>query len=380
MKELPVQPGDVAMRIRFFLVIGISTAAALCGAACGGTPAGQLGASVASSSSSAGGRAGSGSAGSGGAGGGALASPPPPGPAHAPDGTGTTVFAVSELYLGDTDWNGSPDPDAWKQYGYNIDGLPPGSSQHCKPVAGASPLVQEEGPGGVQSSWGHNIMPLLLGGLGDFSKRINLAIASGKFTVLFALSQLGPGASYDPLAAQIAAGGQLGSMPKFDGTDLWPVIAGTQASFPNGYVVGDTWVSGPGQPIVITLSADGVTLSLAIHHPVVTMPLDAAHQKATRGIISGVIPTSPLIQQLQIALSPIPTLCGDDGGQSGFAQIAEASDILQDGTQDPTQTCDGISIGLGFDALPVQLGPTVQPLPQPFPCDIDAGDAGADGG
>ena len=186
--------------------------------------------------------------------------------------------------------------------------------------------------------------------------------------------------AYDPLAAQIAEGGHLGSMPTFDGTDLWPLIAGTQASFPNGYVVGDTWVSGPGQPIVIALSADGVTLNLAIHHPVVTMPLDAAHQKATRGILSGVIPTSPLLQQLQIALSPTPTLGCDDGGLSGLAQIAEASDILQDGTQDPTQTCDGISIGLGFDALPVQLGPTVQPLPQPFPCDIDAGDAGADGG
>src|SRR6185437_6077318 len=111
----------------------------------------------------------------------------------APDGTGTTVFAISKLYLGDTDWNGTPDPDAWKQYGYDIDGLPPGSSQHCKPVAGASPLVQEEGPGGVQNSWGHNIVPLFaLGFEPGFSTRINANIAYGGFTVLFALSQLGP--------------------------------------------------------------------------------------------------------------------------------------------------------------------------------------------
>jgi len=244
-------------------------------------------------------------------------------------------------------------------------------------VAGASPLVQEEGPGGVQNSWGHNIVPLFaLGFEPGFSTRINADIAYGGFTVLFALSQLGPGASYDPLAAQIAVGGNLGSMPKFDGTDLWPVIAGAQASFPNGYVVGDMWVSGPGQPIVITLPSAGLVLNLAINHPVVTMLLDAAHQKATRGIISGVIQTSSLIQQLEIAVYPEPTLCPDDSSESGLAPIAEASDILQDGTQDPTQTCDGISIGLGFDALPVQLGPTAPPLPQPFPC----GDAGADGG
>jgi hypothetical protein len=37
--------------------------------------------------------------------------------------------------------------------------------------------------------------------------------------------------------------------------------------------------------------------------------------------------------------------------------MVQASDILSDGTQDPTQTGDGISIGLGFNATVVQLGP-----------------------
>ena len=74
------------------------------------------------------------------------------------------------------------------------------------------------------------------------------------------------------------------------------------------------------------------------------------------------------------------TLEAKRGGSYAFSQIEQASDILTDGTQDPTQTCDGISIGLGFDALPDQLGTTAPPLPQAVPCDIDAGDAGADDG
>ena len=37
-------------------------------------------------------------------------------------------------------------------------------------------------------------------------------------------------------------------------------------------------------------------------------------------------------------------------------ELIQASDIMQDGTQDPTKTCDGISIGIGFEARVVQLG------------------------
>jgi hypothetical protein len=36
--------------------------------------------------------------------------------------------------------------------------------------------------------------------------------------------------------------------------------------------------------------------------------------------------------------------------------IQQASDILTDGTQDPTKTCDGISIGLGFEMVDAARG------------------------
>jgi len=41
---------------------------------------------------------------------------------------------------------------------------------------------------------------------------------------------------------------------------------------------------------------------------------------------------------------------------------------MSDGTQDPTQTCDGISIGLGFDGALVQVGAAVAPTSPPNPC------------
>ena len=46
--------------------------------------------------------------------------------------------------------------------------------------------------------------------------------------------------------------------------------------------------------------------------------------------------------------------------------IRQASDILKDGTQDPNEECDGISVGLGFEAKAVVVG-DIAPAPQPVP-------------
>jgi hypothetical protein len=42
--------------------------------------------------------------------------------------------------------------------------------------------------------------------------------------------------------------------------------------------------------------------------------------------------------------------------QSLITAVRQASDILGDGTQDPTKTCDGISMGMTFTMAPAQIG------------------------
>jgi hypothetical protein len=49
-------------------------------------------------------------------------------------------------------------------------------------------------------------------------------------------------------------------------------------------------------------------------------------------------------------------VCGPPVLDNLITSIRQASDILVDGTQDPTKPCDGISIGLGFDAVAANLG------------------------
>jgi hypothetical protein len=297
---------------------------------------------------------------------------------QAPNGSTTVTFAVTRLFIGDADPDGTPDvPNGWTHFGYNIDGVAPNNlAAFCKPLFNASPSqVHAEGINGIENSFGHNILPILLGLNSQLSMTIDQDIANGDFSFLFSLDKLGTGSNYNPVASHYVAGGNLGAVPLFDGTDQWPVLQGTGVNFPQAYLVNDTWVSGPPTNIGLSLPISGFVLPLHLNHAVLTMNLDATHQTVKGGIISGIAPTADFENQIvMIAGSIDPTLCSGPTIQTILQQIGAASDILQDGTQDPTKSCDGISVGLGFDAVVDQLGPTVAPVTMPNPCaPADAG-------
>jgi hypothetical protein len=46
---------------------------------------------------------------------------------------------------------------------------------------------------------------------------------------------------------------------------------------------------------------------------------------------------------------------------------------MDDGTQDPNQTCNGLTMGIGFDAALVEIGEPVTVPPAPDPCAMDGG-------
>ena len=321
-------------------------------------------------------------------GGGGLASPPSPGSMQPADGTGTVTFALSSILWGDRDPDGTPDPDAWKQYGYNIDGVAPGNfAAFCRPVQGGSAtLVHEEGIDGTENAFGHIVLPLLQP-MDPQTCNSTCCSVFQPFTVLLSLDQLGTGASYDPLSARVASGTDLDvdagdvcgiAVPRFDGTDVWSTLQGTSESLPGSYLVNDTWVSGPIAKLSVIYQGlgpePGPLVLLDIVHARISMKLDPTHKTAMDGIISGVLPTAGLEQRLLALAGSVSTsLCTSPTLQSFLDSIGQASDIMQDGTQDPTKTCDGISIGLGFAASIDQLGSTAPPsATAPDPCIGDA--------
>ncbi len=319
---------------------------------------------------------------------------PPPKPADNPaTGTAATTLAVSKLYLGDTDRQGNASPTAWKKYGYNLDGLisTKTGANHCKLVAGANPTnVKQDGDNGIDNSFGSNLLPLITSLASDAATSVNDSISSGSFTIMINMDNLGdPAANADQtgITAELYGGADKKSPALFDGTDVWPVlpellndptdITSSKVKFPDSFLAGGTWVSGSKGDLSLSLSVSGYSLTLKIIGAVITMDVTGmgTAAKATNGTIAGVINTEELINELaKVAGSFDTSLCSGSTFDSIAQQIRQGSDIMSDGTNgDPTKTCDGISIGLGFDAAGVTLGTVADPAPpKADPC-ADAG-------
>lgn len=309
------------------------------------------------------------------------------------DGQGETVFAISKLYLGDTDRNGTVDKaNGWKNYGYDLDGHITdcsGSSceqvnDQCKPAAGGSPAIAyPDGNNGIDNSFGENILPIILGIASDASSRINDSIAQGTFTIMIDIAKLGSKSEYNPLLAKLYGGADLMHPPKFDGTDKWPLLpellknpsdpSSAQVQFPNSYVTNNTWVSGDPGTVTLKISISGFDLQLDIQHALLSFEMASDHKSASNGTVAGVLDTQQLVTELkQVAGSFDPSLCSGSTIDSIVNEIEQASDIMKNGTAgSSSDTCDGISIGLGFDAKLVQLGPVApKAMPMPNPCNM----------
>src|SRR5262249_30976103 len=161
----------------------------------------------------------------------------------------------------------------------------------------------------------------------------------------------------------------LGATPKFDGTDSWPVApellsnpadpTSSTITFANASITAGTYDSGTNQTYVIrlpfVLNGKSTSLDLTLHAARLTMTLSADRRSATGGMLGGVINTEEFVAEVK-KIGYLLGLCTDPLLATLITQVRQASDILSDGTQDPTKTCDGISMGMTFTMAPAQIG------------------------
>ena len=234
--------------------------------------------------------------------------PTPPCDQVAPIGTGRATFAIKQLFLGDTDWGGTPDAiNGWKQFGFNLDGeaTTAESANTCKPVSGG--VVEPDGIDGIDNSFGHNVAPLVEN-LGVGSSTLDNGIAAGTFTLMLDVQGLGTGDAYGPLLTRLYAGKGATPPLRWDGTDSWQIVpellsnpedpSSTLVSFPASFLVNDVWVSGPRTDVTLVLTLSGLSVNLALHSAMVSMTLDPTHTNATRGVIAGVLETQAFTAEL----------------------------------------------------------------------------------
>jgi len=113
---------------------------------------------------------------------------------------------------------------------------------------------------------------------------------------------------------------------------------------------------------------------LPVGHVVIAARISDDGTKLLDGTISAVMPEYAANEAL-IEWNRVRYGCcwGEHCGDNLLLQV---SDILLDGTQDPTRDCDAISVGIGFVATEVKLGPVIAGPPPPEPCVWDAGTDG----
>jgi hypothetical protein len=267
----------------------------------------------------------------------------------------------------------------WSKLGFNLDGLvsTAASKDLCIPASGGDPnMVYPDGDNGIDNAFGKSIVPLLgkvmMGG--TLSSSSNDSVANGEFSMLLDFVKLTAAADQPSVVTRLYGGTDLGEPPSFNGKDCWPVapelltsptdITSSTVVFKNSALAAQSWTSGTGTtvklsiPITVEQLKKTVSISLTLNKAQMALTFAADHKSATGGVLGGVLDTEEFIKEIKKAVF---SLLGNLGcsvimSNNVEASIRQASDIMNNGTQDKLATCNGISIGFGFTMKEVQLG------------------------
>jgi hypothetical protein len=314
--------------------------------------------------------------------------PPPP-----DSGTPTTAvntYALHVLYLGEYDRvNHVPSTTAWKSFGMNLDGLQTtkDATNVCTLQQNAPKTNQVDGNNGIDNAFGSTILPIFQTALSEPtpSQLETDAIAQGTWTVQLQITGLSddPNQTAPGIVAQVFTSAQYDNgTPAFDSTTDWPVLStsvkdGKNISSGSTMMFGDAFIEN-GQfvtqtapdPLVLSLAFSGVPVELHLHDATILFTHSTPND-LTSGTIAGVLDTEEFITTVAAVAGQFSTtLCGSafDGIA---AQLRMSSDIMKDGTNNPGQTCNGLSVGIGFDAKrianPTKVVPPPTPPPNPCP-------------
>jgi len=289
-----------------------------------------------------------------------------------------TVLAVKQLYFGDGN------SGEWKKFGFNIDGLVSTgvSKDVCKPSAGGmAGTAYPDGDQGIDNSFGKNLLPTILSLYPTWAPDINNSIQNGFFTVLLKMECLPATGDAPSITTKLFGGTKLGAKPKWDGMDKWPVEpellsnpmdpTSSAIIFKKSSVKGETFDSGKNVTFILTVPVNTATSStsikLTLYAAQMTMNFASGRKSATSGMVGGVLNTEEFVAEIK-KVGDLLGICNTSLLAGLLDQVRQASDIMTDGTQDPNQTCDGISMGLGFDVQEAQLGDVGPATPMGSAC------------
>jgi hypothetical protein len=164
----------------------------------------------------------------------------------------------------------------------------------------------------------------------------------------------------------------LGTTPKWDGTDSWPILQtavdadGGAAYASNGAYVSDQTLVATVPSVPIQLGGTKQTLTITLSGAVLTGKLVESNGswRLIQATLAARIHLSDFFQAISTYRDNTGTPLCTDGGfiySSLKTQVCNSADVLADPTQPISTTCDSISFGMGFTANAALLGPIVMP-------------------
>ncbi len=302
--------------------------------------------------------------------------PPNPGlNTSSPSDSVTITAALSRIMLGTT--------DAGPYYGFNLDKTctcP--ESDSC--LHSASDAKACDDPNGVDNYARRIFESLNSLTDGGFitETRLNKALATGSSGALVQITSYNGKA--DDGEVTVTVYGSLGNVgfptpPSFDGGDSWivdPVSATKVYTTDNAYVAGYELVASSinfpiivgttvTQPVYIQLTSGLITANLATN--------DAGVVTKLTGLLGGRWDPAKFLPSLQYVPDPTSSgkyLCGNDLVYLFLKNtICENTDVNLDPTNDGLgDLCNAVSMGLGFEAVPANVGPSQTPPDAGEPC------------
>lgn len=315
--------------------------------------------------------------------------PARPAGSRTPGGGATLWVAVKRMYLGSQTSFGVESPEGWREWGLDLDSVCTSDEDSIKNVGtcrrpdGAEQTALQDGERCRDNNFGQHVVPLIKIANGGFEKILNESILDGtSSTWMLAIEDLGDGPDDAYAPAKLYYAGPTPGRPAWDGTDVRDVRADSVAArdlgkpklvFDKGFVRDHVWVSDSADFLLPTPLTKHATAQLRLRSGVVSLQLAPDHKGASRGGIAAAIPLAT-IEDLLLPVASSGGFCpGSSLYDSAARSLLRFPDVVvgAPNLQDETKTCDGISIGIGFEVSPVKPPTTVvdPPIPKPGPCD-----------
>ena len=286
----------------------------------------------------------------------------PPSPPESPgDPVVPGTFVVSHLAFGEYAWTDDPENDVRWKVAYDLDGfasrrLGPGRCLFDTLCPYRRAVV--ETPLGVDNNFADVVVPVFSGaGILPFEENVN-AILGSDASLLIRVDEAGEGNT------------AVGVSRVYRTEENWTVeradVVNDRVEQPKSvdaeaFIRGGLLVAHPSGPVSIPLpyKPDGLWVWLSVHHPVITGRV--TDTGIVEGRLAGVVLLEDVLRTMELVFQPALTNClrHDPTARS-------LADMMADGSAGSEEdTCDAISLGVAFEAVPASAAGVVDQAPNP---------------